>query len=39
MATIFANMLTALSKVVNNGVATFTLIGAWNETECPKEML
>ena len=39
MANIFANMLSALSKVMNNGVSTFTLIGAWDETECPKEML
>lgn len=39
MATVFANVLTALSKVVNNGVSTFTWYGAWDETDCPKEML
>ena len=39
MATIFANVLTALSKVLNNGVSTFTYYGFWDESECPKEML
>ena len=39
MANIFANVLGALAKVMNNGVSTFTWLGLWNETECPKEML
>lgn len=39
MATIFANMLSALAKIMNNGVSTFTVYGVWNETDCPKEML
>lgn len=36
---LFANALSALAKVANNGVSTFTLIGFWDETECPEEML
>lgn len=39
MANVFANVLGALAKVMNNGTATFTLMGYWDETECPKEML
>lgn len=39
MANIFANALSALSKIANNGVSTFTIICVWDETECPKEML
>ncbi len=39
MANIFANVLSALSKVISNGVSTFTLYGFWDETECPEEML
>ncbi len=39
MATMFANMLSALGKLMNNGVSTFTAYGLWDETECPKEML
>ncbi len=39
MAMLFANALSALAKVVNNGVSTFTYIGFWGETECPEEML
>lgn len=39
MATIFANVLSALAKVINNGVSTFTWYGFWDETECPDEML
>ncbi len=39
MAAMFANVLGALAKVVNNGVSTFTWLGVWDETDCPKEML
>lgn len=39
MANIFANVLSALAKVANNSVSTFTYLGTWDETECPKEML
>lgn len=39
MATIFANILSGLAKIANNGVSTFTWLGSWDETECPKEML
>ncbi len=39
MANVFANVLSALAKVMNNGVSTFTVFCAWDETECPKEML
>ena len=39
MATIFANALSALAKVMNNGVSTFTYLWVWDETDCPKEML
>ncbi len=39
MATIFSNTLSALAKVMNNGVSTFTFLLAWDETDCPKEML
>lgn len=39
MATIFGNMLSALAKVVNNGVSTFTIFGLWDETDCPDEIL
>lgn len=39
MATIFANALSALAKVMNNGVSTFTLLWVWDEPDCPKEML
>lgn len=39
MANIFANVLSTLSKIANNGVSTFTILWNWDETECPKEML
>ncbi len=39
MANIFANILSALSKVMNNGVSTFSYLGTWDETECPEEIL
>ena len=39
MAMLFANALSALAKVANNGVSTFTFWGLWNEDECPEEML
>ena len=39
MAMLFANALSALASIANNGVSTYTLIGIWDETECPKEML
>lgn len=39
MATIFGNMLSALAKVFNNGVSTFTLLGFFDETDCPNEIL
>lgn len=39
MAMLFANALSALAKVANNGVSTFTFIGLWDETDCPEEML
>lgn len=39
MAAMFANMLSALAKLTNNGVATFTFWGIWGETECPEELL
>lgn len=39
MANIFANVLSALAKVANNGMSTFTILVCWDETECPKEML
>lgn len=39
MATIFGNMLSALAKVLNNGVSTFTFLGYFDETDCPDEIL
>lgn len=39
MANIFGNALSALAKVMNNDVSTFTLLFIWDETECPDEML
>lgn len=39
MAMVFANMISGLAKVVNNGVSTYTIMGFWDETECPEEML
>lgn len=39
MSAIFANVLSALAKVMNNGVSTFTYMGFWDETKCPEEML
>ncbi len=39
MAAMFANILSALAKIANNGVSTFTFWGFWDETECPEEML
>lgn len=39
MAMLFANALSALAKVVNNGVSTYTMVGIWDETECPEELL
>lgn len=39
MANLFANVLSFVAGIVNNGVSTFSLLGAWDETDCPKEML
>lgn len=39
MATMFGNMLSALAKVLNNGVSTFTFLGYFDETDCPDEIL
>lgn len=39
MAMLFANALSALAKIANNGVSTYTFWGYWDETECPEEML
>lgn len=39
MAMVFANALSALAKIANNSVSTFTVWGLWNESECPEEML
>lgn len=39
MASIFANILSALAGVMNNGVSTFTVLLTWDETECPEELL
>lgn len=39
MAHIFANMLSALSGLISNGVSTYTLFILWDETDCPEEML
>lgn len=39
MTTILGNVLSALAKVMNNGVSTFTYFGAWDETDCPDEIL
>lgn len=39
MAMLFANALTALAKIANNGVSTFTYWGFFDEVECPEEML
>ena len=39
MAMLFANALSALAKIANNGVSTYTFWGFWDETECPEEML
>lgn len=39
MAMLFANALSALAKIANNGVSTFTFWGHWEEAECPEEML
>lgn len=39
MAIVIANALSALAKIANNGVSTFTWVGIWDETECPEEML
>lgn len=39
MAMLFANALNALAKVANNNISTFTVLGFWDETECPEEML
>ncbi len=39
MSAIFANVLSALTKVMNNGVSTFTFLGNWDETDCPDEIL
>ncbi len=39
MSNIFANILSALAKFMNNGVSTFTFIGNWDETDCPDEIL
>ena len=39
MASIFANVLSALAGVLNNGVSTYTIFFMWDETECPEEML
>ena len=39
MASILASILSALAGVLNNGVSTFTYFGAWDEANCPEEML
>ncbi len=39
MASILASVLSALAGVVNNGVSTFTWWGAWDESDCPEELL
>jgi hypothetical protein len=39
MAVIFAHALSALANIISNGVASFTIFGLWDETECPEEML
>lgn len=39
MAHMFANMLSALSGLINNGISTYTVLFIWDETECPEEML
>ncbi len=39
MAMLIANALSALAKIANNGVSTFTLVGLWDETKCPEELL
>lgn len=39
MATIFGSMLSALAKVMNNSVSTFTIFGFFDETDCPDEIL
>ncbi len=39
MANIFANVLSALAKVANNGVSTYCFWAAWEESECPKDMI
>ena len=39
MASILANVLSALAGVVSNGVSTFTWTGLWDETDCPEELL
>lgn len=39
MAMLFANALSALAKIANNGVSTFTYFGFFGEDECPEEML
>ena len=38
MANIFANALSALAKVMNNGVSTFTFLLVRDQADCPKEM-
>lgn len=39
MASILASVLSALAGIVNNGVSTFTLLGYFDESECPEELL
>lgn len=39
MASLFAGVLSVVSSIISNGVSTFSLLGFWDETECPKEML
>ena len=39
MAMLFANALSALAKVANNGFSTFTYFGFFAESDCPEEML
>lgn len=39
MANIFAGVLSALSKVANNGISTYCFWGVWEESKCPKSLI
>lgn len=39
MASIFASLLSALSKVANNGVSTYCFWGVFEESKCPKSLI